>query len=131
MHHERALILGTGGGAKAVYHVLSKIGIDCWFVSRIGKGKEKHFNYEDLNPYVMDAFPLIVNATPMGMYPLVETFPPVPYEHITSRHLLYDLVYNPADTLFLQKGKAQGAVTINGLSMLYAQADKAWEIWNK
>lgn len=130
MHHERALILGTGGGAKAVHHVLKQIGIDCRFVSRIAGGKKDHFNYEDVNRYVIEAFPLIINTTPLGMYPLVDRFPPIPYEHITSKHLLYDLVYNPAETGFLEKGKAQGAVTMNGLSMLYAQADKAWEIWN-
>ena len=130
MHHERALILGTGGGAKAVHYVLSQIGIDCYFVTRNANGKEKHFNYEDVNRYVIEAFPLIVNTTPLGMYPNIDNFPPIPYEHIGSRHLLYDLIYNPAETQFIQKGKAQGAVTMNGLSMLYSQAEKAWEIWN-
>ena len=130
MHHERALILGTGGGAKAVHYVLKQIGIDCHFVSRTPGGKEKHFCYADVNRYVMEAFPLIVNATPSGMYPETADAPPIPYEHLTPRHLLYDLVYNPSETLFLQKGKEKGAATINGLSMLYAQADKAWEIWN-
>jgi shikimate dehydrogenase len=130
MHHERALVLGTGGSSKAVEYVLRQIGIDCYFVSRDPGRKEKHFSYEEVNRYVIESFPLIINTTPLGMYPGIEVFPPIPYEYITPRHLLYDLIYNPAETQFLQKGKAQGAITINGLSMLYAQADKAWEIWN-
>ena len=130
MHHERALILGTGGASKAVHYVLKQIGIDCHFVSREPAGREKHFSYEQLNQYVMQAFPLIINTTPLGMYPGVDQFPPLPYEHITSSHLLYDLVYNPAETEFLKLGKAKGATTINGLSMLHQQAEKAWEIWS-
>lgn len=130
MHHERALILGTGGSSKAVHYVLKQIGIDCYFASRNPGGREKHFSYEEINRYVIQAFPLIINTTPQGMHPNVNEFPPIPYEHITTRHLLYDLVYNPGETEFLKKGKQQGAVVINGLSMLYAQAEKAWEIWN-
>jgi shikimate dehydrogenase len=129
MHHERALILGTGGASKAVHHVLTQIGIECYFVSRDPAGRQKHFFYSELTEYVIKAFPLIINTTPLGMYPAVNDLPPIPYEYITPRHLLYDLVYNPAETLFLKKGKGQGAATINGLSMLYAQAEKAWEIW--
>lgn len=129
MHHERALILGTGGASKAVQYVLKQIGIDCYFVSREPAGKEKHFGYDQLNQYVMQAFPLIINTTPLGMYPNVDQFPPIPYEHITPNHLLYDLIYNPAETEFVKRGKAQGATTINGLSMLHQQAEKAWEIW--
>lgn len=131
MHHERALILGTGGASRAVNYVLKQIGIDCYFVSRDPGGKERHFRYEDVNQHVMQAFPLIINTTPLGTYPNIHEFPPIPYEHITSRHLLYDLVYNPAETEFLKRGKERGAATVNGLSMLHEQAEKAWEIWNR
>jgi shikimate dehydrogenase len=132
-HHERALILGTGGASKAVYYVLKEIGIDCYFVSR-DKSKiknEKVFDYEELNEYVLNAFKLIVNTTPVGMFPNVNEAPQLPYDLITSSHLLYDLVYNPAETEFLKRGKEKGALTVNGLSMLQQQAEEAWRIWNK
>jgi shikimate dehydrogenase len=131
--HERALILGTGGASKAVYHVLKEIGIDCYFVTRnkSGAGTEKAFEYAELNEYVMNAFKLIVNTTPLGMFPDISTFPDLPYQLLTSSHLLYDLVYNPAETEFLKKGKQQGASVVNGISMLKQQAEEAWRIWNK
>lgn len=132
-HHQRALILGTGGASKAVAYVLKEIGIDCYFVSR-----NKHhdsgtniFVYEEINEYVINAFHLIINATPVGMYPNVNEVPEIPFEFITDKHLLYDLVYNPTETNFLKQGKEKGAICINGLSMLYLQAEKTWEIWNK
>lgn len=130
--HERALILGTGGASKAVYHVLKEIGINCYFVTR-NKPKitdQKVFDYSELNEYVMKVFKLIVNTTPLGMFPEVNTAPEIPYEYVTSGHLLYDLVYNPAETEFLKRGKAQGASVVNGLSMLKQQAEEAWRIWN-
>lgn len=131
-HHERALILGTGGASKAVQYVLQQIGIDCYFVTREKSRVQgpKMFTYTDLNQNAISAFKLIINTTPLGMYPDVEKFPEIPYEHISSSHLLYDLIYNPAETEFLKKGKAQGASTINGLSMLQQQAEEAWRIWN-
>jgi shikimate dehydrogenase len=131
--HERALILGTGGASKAVHHVLKEIGIDCYFATRdkSGSENEKIFEYKELNEYMIAAFKLIVNTTPLGMFPHVDTAPEIPYQHITSSHLLYDLVYNPAETEFLKRGKAQGASTVNGLSMLKQQAEEAWRIWNK
>jgi shikimate dehydrogenase len=134
--HDRALILGTGGASKAVHYVLKSIGIDCYFVTRtkiidnqlITKNE---FSYEELNEHVLSAFKLIVNTTPVGMYPNVSEAPAIPYEFLTPSHLLYDLVYNPAETSFLKKGKEKGASTINGLSMLHQQAEEAWRIWNQ
>ncbi|MEO5645824.1 MAG: shikimate dehydrogenase [Bacteroidia bacterium] len=135
--HERALILGTGGASKAVEYVLKQIGVDCIFVSREKKSiapKEQAgktiLTYEELNSYVIASCKLIVNCSPVGTFPDVTDFPKLPYEAITKEHLLYDLVYNPAETEFLKRGKANGAETMNGLDMLKLQAEKAWEIWN-
>jgi len=119
--HERALILGTGGAAKAVAYVLKEIGVECFYVSRI-----KNPNAEN----VMNAFKLIVNSSPVGTYPNIEEAPQIPYQYLSSKHLLYDLVYNPERTEFLKRGKAKGAATVNGLSMLQQQAEEAWRIWN-
>lgn len=132
-HHERALILGTGGASKAVHYVLKEIGIDCYFVTRDKSNakNEKVFQYDELNENMMNAFKLIVNTTPVGMFPNEANAPQIPYEFISSSHLLYDLVYNPAETEFLKRGKAKGALTVNGLSMLQQQAEEAWRIWNR
>lgn len=137
-YFQRALILGTGGAAKAVYHVLHNLGIDCYFVSRqknttslTPKQQQKLFTYNELNKNIIDSFFLIVNTTPLGMFPSVDVAPEIPYEYIGDKHLLYDLIYNPAETLFLSKGKQQGAVTLNGLDMLRFQADKSLEIWSE
>ena len=127
--HQKALILGTGGASKAVYYVLSKLGIDSYFVSRTRK-QTNTFLYSDLNEFMLDSFKLIVNTTPLGMYPNVSTCPELPYEYINSTHFVFDLVYNPEETLLLGKAKQQGALTQNGLSMLRLQAEKGWEIWN-
>lgn len=131
--HERALILGTGGASKAVFHVLNEIGIDCYFVSRDKSQVDTHkaFNYDELNEYVMNAFKLIVNTSPVGTYPSINECPAIPYEFIGKGYLLYDLIYNPEETLFLNKGRALGAVGINGLSMLQQQAEEAWRIWTQ
>ncbi|HEV7232128.1 MAG TPA: shikimate dehydrogenase [Bacteroidia bacterium] len=133
-HHERALILGTGGASKAVAWVLKEIGVDCYFVSRQGasdSGKKMNvFRYEELNDHVMKHFPLIINTTPIGMFPDTDKAPAIPYEFIGPRHFLYDLIYNPAETFFLAEGRKRGAQVLNGLSMLQQQAEKAWEIWN-
>lgn len=128
--HQKALILGTGGASKAVAYALKKIGVDFYFVTSGEKIQANYFHYPDLNEHVLNAFKLIVNCTPLGMYPKAEACPPIPFQFITEEHLLYDLIYNPEETLFLQKGKEKGAVTINGLNMLKLQADKAWEIWH-
>ncbi|MDQ3046603.1 MAG: shikimate dehydrogenase [Bacteroidota bacterium] len=130
--HERALILGTGGASKAVHQVLKEIGIDCFFVSQ-NKWKvksEKVFSYNELTEYIIHSFKLIINASPVGTYPHAHQAPEIPYQHITSSHLLYDLVYNPPETEFMKKGKAMGASVVNGLSMLHQQAEEAWRIWN-
>lgn len=129
-HHERALIIGTGGASKAVEYVLKEIGLSCHFVTRT-KTSENQFTYDELNENMINAFKLIVNASPVGMFPNVDNAPKIPYEFISSAHLLYDLVYNPAETEFLKRGKAKGAATVNGLSMLHQQAEEAWRIWNK
>jgi shikimate dehydrogenase len=127
--HKNALILGTGGASKAIKYILNKKGIR--FVSAsIEELKENEIRYEVIDKAMIDSHLLIINATPLGTYPKVDTCPSIPYEYISANHVLFDLVYNPEETLFLKKGKAQGAATINGLKMLHLQAEKAWEIWN-
>lgn len=128
--HQRALILGTGGASKAIAYALKNVDVDFYYVTTGEKKATNYFHYSELNEYVLNAFKLIVNCTPLGMYPKADACPEIPFEFITSEHLLYDLIYNPEETLFLQKGKLQDAVTINGLNMLKLQADKAWEIWH-
>jgi len=127
-HHKKALLLGTGGASKAVFYGLRRLGIGSTFVSRT---QEKNtITYQDLTPEIIKEHTIIVNCTPVGMYPHVDECPNIPYEEITSDHLLYDLLYNPNVTLFMRKGQAQGAVTKNGLEMLLLQAFAAWDIWN-
>lgn len=125
---ERALILGTGGASKAVAYALRQIGLDVMFVSRTPK--QGQLSYSDINENVIKAFRLIVNTTPLGMYPNVASCPNLPYEYLNAGHLLYDLTYNPPLTEFLRKGKERGTAVINGLSMLHIQAEASWEIWN-
>lgn len=128
-HHKKALILGTGGASKAVFHGLKNLGIEAKFVSRTARFGM--LTYEELNAEIIKEYTVIVNCTPVGMYPKVDACPDLPYEAITSEHLLYDLLYNPNITLFMKKGEAKGAVTKNGLEMLLLQAFAAWEIWQK
>ncbi len=129
-YHKKALILGTGGASKAIKYVLNKLGID--FISAtIEELQEKEILYEDIDEKMMAERLLIINATPLGTYPKVETSPPVPYEFLTEKHLLFDLVYNPGITQFMEKGKARGAAVKNGYEMLEQQALKSYEIWNK
>ena len=127
--HKKALILGTGGASKAIYHGLKKLGMEARFVSRTPR--EGMFTYEDLTPAVMDEYKVIINCTPVGMYPRANEYPNIPYECLTPNHLLYDLLYNPDTTLFMKKGADKGAITKNGLEMLLLQAFGAWDIWNK
>jgi len=129
-HHNKALILGTGGSSKAVAYALKNIGVDVYFVSS-SKKQANTFSYAELNKHIFNSFKLIINTTPLGMFPNQNTFPDIPYQFITPQHLCYDLIYNPEVTLFLKKAKEQGATTINGLSMLQLQAEKSWEIWMK
>ena len=124
----RALILGTGGASKAVRVALEDMGIGHTYVSR--KPGKNALGYDDLTEKLMANNLLIINTTPLGMHPDTDVFPPLPYEWLTPGHLLYDLVYNPAETVFLKRGAAQGAKTFGGLPMLHAQAEKSWEIWN-
>jgi len=126
-HHNKALVLGTGGAAKAVVHVLRGLGIPFTYVSRSsGSG----LVYEELSREIMEEYPLIINTTPLGSFPKMDTAPAIPYEYLTERHYLYDLVYNPAKTLFLQQGEERGATIKNGYEMLVGQAELSWKIWN-
>lgn len=126
--HERALILGTGGASKAVKQVLHNLGITTLTVSRTPKKGE--IGYKELNEYVIKFHKLIVNCTPLGTFPEIDKKPDIPYDLLNESHMLMDLVYNPELTEFLALGKKQGAKITNGLSMLYNQADEAWNIWN-
>lgn len=128
-HHKKALILGTGGASKAVAFVLGKLGIEFKYVSR--RAAEGSFTYSDLTKETMDEYTVIVNCTPVGMYPKVDAAPEIPYQYLSDKHLLYDLIYNPEETLFSKKGKEQGATTKTGLDMLYGQAIASWKIWNE
>jgi shikimate dehydrogenase len=127
---QRALILGTGGSSKAVAWVLKKRGIKFLFVSRKKTGAADQISYEYLNRELMEMHSLIVNTTPVGMAPGNEVCPPIPYEWIGKRHYLFDLIYNPVKTLFLEKGELAGARIKNGADMLSIQAEASWMIWN-
>ncbi|HRN47823.1 MAG TPA: shikimate dehydrogenase [Niabella sp.] len=127
-HHKNALILGTGGASNAVCFVLKKLGIEYKFVSRTEKPDS--YTYEQLNRYIIEDNTLIINTTPLGSFPKVENAPKLPYEYLSPRHYLYDLVYNPPVTLFLQKGRERGAAIKNGYEMLVGQAELSWQIWN-
>lgn len=128
-NHEAALILGTGGAAKAIRHALVSMGYQINFVSRDKNNGD--FTYDELTEEVIKSHQLIVNCTPLGTHPEVNQYPPIPFEFINETHLLYDLIYNPSITSFLAQGNERGAQIINGEQMLIAQAEKAWEIWNE
>lgn len=127
--HTKALVLGTGGAAKAVVHTLRKLGIAHHLVSR--QEKENCFTYEQLTEQIMQEHLLIINTTPLGSYPKVDGAASIPYQYIHAQHYLYDLVYNPEKTLFLQRGEQQGATIKNGYDMLVEQAELSWKIWNE
>jgi shikimate dehydrogenase len=127
--HKQALVLGTGGAAKAVHYVLRKKGIDYLEVSRT-KG-EGNITYNELDKKIMESHTLIINTTPLGMYPNVDEAPSIPYHLLNETHYLYDLVYNPAKTKFLVEGEQRGALIENGADMLVIQADASWDIWNQ
>lgn len=128
-HHKRALILGTGGASKAIAYALKKLRIQYDYVSRSEK-KGVKFLYSDLTSEIISTYTIIINCTPIGTFPNVNECPDLPYDAITKKHILYDLVYNPEQTKFLSCGDMKGATTINGLEMLKLQAEKAWNIWN-
>lgn len=123
---DQALILGTGGSAKAVAYALQQMGIGYALVSSSGSG---NFTYKELNKKIIDDHRIIINTTPLGMFPATNAHPDIPYDLLTSGHLLYDLIYNPEQTVFLQKGLQQGTRIKNGAEMLVIQADKSWDIW--
>ncbi|MBS1659807.1 MAG: shikimate dehydrogenase [Bacteroidetes bacterium] len=129
-HHREALVLGTGGAAKAVEYVLRKLGIGYRLVTRRPRPDTGDMGYEQVDERVLEGHTLIINTTPLGMHPHVEEAPPLPYGALTSRHYLFDLIYNPARTLFLQRGEERGAVVENGHEMLILQAEESWRIWN-
>lgn len=129
--HTHALILGTGGSAAAVEYVLEKAGIKYLFVSRQNREDRKSITYAALTRQMMRTYKLIINTTPLGMYPRVDACPDIPYQLLTPSHYLFDLVYNPAETLFLKKGAEKGAITKNGADMLTIQAEESWKIWNE
>ena len=128
--HQKALILGTGGASKAIKHVLKKLGISYVSASIEKELFENEIRYSAINEELMRSHLLIINATPLGTYPKVDTCPDIPYNFITSDHVMFDLVYNPEITLFMQKGIEKRAKVKNGLEMLHGQAIAAWEIWN-
>lgn len=127
--HTKALVLGTGGASKAICVALENLGIKWTYVSR--RPAEGQLTYDDLTPSIMEEYTVIVNCSPLGMHPKVYECPDIPYEHLTQHHLLFDLVYNPLETLFMKKGAEQGAVVKNGLEMLHLQAIASWGFWNK
>lgn len=130
LHHQKALILGTGGASKAIAYALKTLGIDMYYVTREAEKKGTNYlHYDELNQHAIRYFKLIINCTPLGTFPETENFPPIPYHFLSNEHLLCDLIYNPAETEFMKKGKAYGASVLNGLAMLQFQADEAWAIW--
>lgn len=128
--HERAFILGKGGASQAVYHVLEKLGVQCFFVRREAE-LPNELEYDQLNAFTMDQIQVIVNCTPVGTYPNITEKPNIPYEGLNSSHFLIDLIYNPKESTFLKLGKEQGTMVLNGYDMLMWQAEKSWEIWNQ
>ena len=127
-HHNKALILGTGGASKAIAFAFKNLNIEYKFVSR--RLSDDVFLYSMLNEQIVKEYTVIINCSPIGTYPNIDESPNIPYEFISDRHLLFDLIYNPSETKFLQLGKKNGAVIKNGLEMLELQAEKSWEIWN-
>lgn len=128
-NHKKALVFGDGGAAKAVKYVLQKLGIEYQVVVR--KATAGAILYNQITPELLERHKLLINTTPLGMSPHIDTFPDIDYTQLGSDHLAYDLVYNPLETAFLSKAAERGAQVKNGLEMLYKQAEKAWAIWNK
>lgn len=128
-HHKKALILGTGGAAKAIAYALRKMRIEYDFVSRTAT--DVIYGYEDLTENIFNEYYIIINTTPLGTFPNINEYPPIDYSLFSDRHIAFDLVYNPEETAFLKKAAKNGAVTKNGYDMLVHQAEKAWKVWNK
>jgi len=127
VQHQRALILGTGGASAAVEFVLQQIAMPYLIVSR--NPGTNSIGYDQLSEDLMESHTLIVNTTPLGTFPAVETYPPIPYQYVTDQHFLYDMVYNPTETIFLKQGREKGATILNGMDMLIGQANASWDIW--
>ncbi|MBQ7420617.1 MAG: shikimate dehydrogenase [Prevotella sp.] len=127
-YHRKALILGTGGASKAINYGLKALGLETVYVSRYERPET--IQYKNITPEVIQEYNVIVNCTPLGMYPKTDQCPDLPYEAMDSHTLLYDLIYNPDETLFMTKGKEHGATVKNGLEMLLLQAFASWEFWN-
>ncbi len=128
--HRKALILGTGGAAKAIDYTLQQMGIETLMVSRQPEN-ERQITYDDLTEQIVKMHLLVINTTPVGQFPDTEKSPFFPYDFITVRHFFYDLIYNPPETKFLYMARKRGAVTCNGLKMLHLQAERSWKIWTK
>ena len=126
-HHKKALLLGTGGASKAVAYSLNQMGIATTYVSRTSIGNA--IGYSQITAETFEEYQIIINCTPLGTSPNTNVCPEIPYQYFTSNHIAFDLIYNPSETLFLQKAKKQGAIIKNGLEMLVFQAEKAWKIW--
>lgn len=126
--HERAFILGKGGASNAIYHVLEQLGVQCFFVRREAE-LPNELEYSQLNDIMMEQIQVVVNCTPVGTYPEIESKPNIPYNNLNENHFLIDLVYNPKETAFLKEGVERGAMVLNGYDMLVWQAEKSWEIW--
>lgn len=129
LHHSKALVLGTGGASKAVQYVLNKLNIPFLLVSR-SPPTNQCIGYNKIDKELMEEYTIIINCTPLGMYPNVDEMPTLPYQYLSSQHYLYDVIYQPAKTKFLQEGKQRGATIKNGYDMLIIQADENWRIWN-
>lgn len=127
-YHKKALILGTGGASKAINYGLKALGLETIFVSRYKR--QGTIQYDSVTPDIIREYNVVVNCTPLGMYPKADTCPQLPYEAMDSHTILYDLIYNPDETLFMKKGKEQGATVKNGLEMLLLQAFASWDFWN-
>lgn len=127
-HHRCALVLGSGGASKAIQYALKELGLDFMIVSR--HKKQNQLGYEDIGEETIQGHQVIINTTPVGMYPNVQDDPPIPYDAIDATHLLFDLTYNPAKTKFLAQGEERGAQIMNGYDMLLGQAEESWRIWN-
>lgn len=130
-YHCKALILGTGGSSKAVAYVLKKLGIDFLFVSRKKIEKGSVIDYDSITPSLLREYTIVINTTPAGMFPHIDSFPEIPYDAIFENHYFFDLIYNPSQTLFLSKAQLQGATICNGEKMLTIQADESWKIWTQ
>ena len=129
-HHTRALVLGSGGSSRAVQYVLRKLNIDFLVVTRNKILQEGFIHYDLISENMMHQYPLIINCSPVGMFPHENNKPAIPYQYLNKGHLLFDLVYRPAETKFLQEGKLHGSTVKNGFEMLVIQAEENWKIWN-